>query len=151
MKKFLMVLGGLFAVLTVATIGGIFAMKYFGEDLDKESKAYVDANLPQIVGNWDPRELLDRASPEFSQVVPQEKVIKLFKILSQRLGPLKEYKGSAGQSNVLLNPEGKVITGDYKADAVFENGPAKIDFRIIRRDGQWQVLEFWVNSDVLLQ
>jgi len=46
--------------------------------------------------------------------------------------------------------EGKVITGAYVAEAIFEKAPATIQFRIIKHDNIWQVLEFRVNSDAMI-
>ncbi|MDA8163772.1 MAG: hypothetical protein M0017_01880 [Desulfobacteraceae bacterium] len=147
MKRFFTVLGGITAALVVLAAAAIFLAKYFRVDLDQESKSYVDANLPPIVGTWNPEELIKRSSPEFLQVTPPDKIEKLFGILSQRLGPLKEYRGSRGRSKELMIGAEEVITGDYKAEASFANGPAQIDCRVIKHDGQWQILEFWVDSN----
>ncbi|MCM2283485.1 MAG: hypothetical protein NDI81_01830 [Desulfobacula sp.] len=151
MKKIFVVLGGIFAVLIVVAVVGFFILNHFGTGLDEESKSYVDANLPQIVKNWDVQELIKRASPELIAIVPKEKIEKLFNVFSERLGPLKEYKGSNGQSNMsVTTQEGKVITGAYVAEANFEKAPASIQFRIIKHGDNWQVLEFRVNSDALM-
>ena len=151
MKKFFSILGGIFAVLIVAAVVGFFILNYFGTGLDEESKEYVDSTLPQIIQNWDVDELINKASPELLQVAPKEKIEELFIMFSERLGPVKEYKGSNGQSNMsVTTQEGKVITGAYVAEAIFEKAPATIQFRIIKHDNQWQILEFRVNSDALM-
>lgn len=150
MKKMFTVLGGIFAVLLVGAVVGFFILNYFGTALDEESKSYVDANLPKILKNWDVGEFTKRASPELMVVAPKEKIEQLFHVFSEKLGSLKEYKGSNGQSNMsITTQEGKVITGAYIAEAIFEKAPATIQFRIIKHGDNWQVLEFRVNSDAL--
>lgn len=152
MKKFFTVLGGIFAVLIVVAVGGILVLSYLGSGLDKESKSYVDANLPKILKNWDADELLQRASPELMTVAPKEQIEQLFTIFSDKLGPLKQYNASNGQSNLsFTTPEGKVITGAYVAEAIFEKAPATIQFRVIKHGDTWQVLEFRVNSDAMIR
>ncbi len=151
MKKFLTILGGIFVVLIVVVVVGFFVLNYFGTGLDEESKLYVDSNLPQIINDWSVEELISRASPELMKVAPKEKIENLFNAFSERLGPLKEYKGSNGQANISVTTQkGKVITGAYVAEAIFEKAPATIQFRIIKHDNQWQILEFRVNSEALL-
>lgn len=151
MKKFLTILGGIFVVLIVVVVVGFFVLNYFGTGLDEESKLYVDSNLPQIINDWGVEELISRASPELMKVAPKEKIENLFNAFSERLGPLKEYKGSNGQVNISVTTQkGKVITGAYVAEAIFEKAPATIQFRIIKHDNQWQILEFRVNSEALL-
>ncbi|OGT98671.1 MAG: hypothetical protein A2298_05280 [Gammaproteobacteria bacterium RIFOXYB2_FULL_38_6] len=96
-------------------------------------------------------ELINRSSPELLKVAPKEKMEELFNAFSKKLGSLKEYKGSKGQSNTSVTTQnGKVITGVYVAEAIFEKAPATIQFRIIKHDNQWQILEFRVNSEALI-
>ena len=151
MKKFFTILGGIFAVLIFVIVVAFFILNHFGTGLDEESKSYVDSNLPKIITNWNVDQLLNRASPELMKVAPKEKIEKLFNAFSERLGPLKEYKGSNGQANMtLITQKGKVITATYIAEAIFEKAPATIQFRIIKRGNNWQILEFRVNSDALI-
>lgn len=150
MKKILMVFGVIFGCLLLVGTIGFFVLNYFGSGLDKESKAYVDEVIPIIVTSWNSKELLDHASPEFLQVAPAGKVESLFRVFSERLGPLKEYKGSNGQANISLTQQGKVTTAAYVAQAVFEKAPATINIQTILHNDTWQIVQFYVNSDVLV-
>ena len=151
MKKLFTVMGVIFAFLMVAGVAGFFVLSYFGSGLDEESKSYVDTNLPIIISEWKVDEFIDRASPEIMQVAPKEKVEELFHVCAERLGPLKEYGGSQGESKIVVtNRKGKVITGTYIAKATFEKAPATIQFRIIKHDNNWQILEFRVNSEAMM-
>ena len=151
MKKLFTILGGIFAALIFVAVVGFFIINHFGSGLDEESKACIDSNLPQILTNWDIDELINRASPELLEVVPKEKIQELLKVFMARLGPLKEYKGSKGQSHMSVTTQnGKVITGVYIAEADFAKAPATINFRIIKHDNKWQILDFRVTSDALI-
>jgi len=44
-----------------------------------------------------------------------------------------------------------VITGEYVAEASFEKASSSLKFGIIKHVGNWQILEFRVNSDALIQ
>ena len=151
MKRFFTILGGIFAFLIIVAVCGFIILDYFGTGLDEESKLYVDSNLPIIINDWNVNELFNRASPELLKVAPKEKIEKLFSVFSDRLGPLREYKGSSGQVNMSFTVNnGKVITALYIANAIFEKAPATIRFQIIKHKNKWQVLEFRVNSEALL-
>lgn len=151
MKKFLMFLGVIFLGLIVFAVIGGSVLHSVGSRLDEESKLYVDEAIPAVVGMWDSQELLDRASPEFLGATAQKDVEHLFEIFAKRLGPLKEYRGPQGESNMFVDAaKGKIITAAYSAEAEFEKGPATIQMRIILRNDEWKILNFRVNSAALV-
>jgi hypothetical protein len=86
--RLLVVLGCIFlAVVGIVGIGiGYVADR--GGDLDRESKAYVDAAIPAIVDGWNEYALKERASPEFQRASNDTDLYRLFKTLEQRLGKL---------------------------------------------------------------
>jgi hypothetical protein len=146
-----LVLGAVSGLIFLGIIG-FFAFQYLGSGLDRDTKAYVDEVVPIIAASWNSKELVNRASPELLRVASKERIETLFDVFSKRLGPLKEYRGSRGEAKILLTlQQGKVITGAYVADAVFEKGPATIQIRTIWRDDRWQILSFHVNSDAFLR
>ncbi len=147
MKKVLMILGGTFISLIV--VGAIVYSEfyYYASRLDKKARAYLDEVVPIIVTSWDSRELINRASPEFLQVYPAEKVDLLFDMLSKQVGSLEEYKGSTGQVKFTITSNGGLVIADYIANAVFEKAPAKIKIQMIRRNDEWQIAGFLVNLE----
>jgi hypothetical protein len=155
MKKLLIILGTVFlaVILLVAVVIGMIAVR--GSALDKESKAYVDRNLPLIFSTWDEQELLSRASPEFTQNTRKEDLDKDFAGLSRKFGKMQSYEGSEGQCyvnyRVLSSHNGKVITAVYSAKVTFAGGPAAIRVTLIKHDDAWQIEGFNINSNVLLQ
>lgn len=151
MKKLLIILGVVFlAIIILAGVGiGISAVK--GSTLDKESKRYVDSSVPAIASGWDEQELLRRASPEFMQATDKDGLDRLY-VEFRKLGSLREYQGSEGQSYMSVTSEdGRSTTANYTAKAKFDAGSAVIKVALIKHGDQWQILGFHIDSDVFLQ
>jgi hypothetical protein len=156
MKKVIMALGYIFLVLIVVFIATTAIVAMQGKNLDKESKAFVDSAIPAIVSTWDVREVEKRASPEFNGAVDYDDLDELFGLM-QRLGNLKEYKGSTGNANLTISfRHGYEITADYDADAEFESGSVEIQMALILHGGQWQILdltivpeEYRIRNDII--
>lgn len=153
MRKVLVLLGAaLLVAIGWGIVGfGLFKVWSYSSALEKGSKSYVDEVVPRIVSSWNAAELMERAGPELLEAASPEKVEKIFRAFSDRLGPLKHYEGSQGQARTLITPQtGKVTTASYVADASFEKGKASIQLNLVMRDGRWQIVGFYVNSDALI-
>lgn len=149
MKKTLMILGGIFAILIVTGVVSIVVLVVKGTALDKESKAYVDEVTPKILANLSKQTLFQHASDELKNSASPEEFDKIFNWFG-KLGRFKEYRGSSGQANISVTTErGKQITGIYQAQAEFENGPATIKITIIKKGDTWQIMGFNINSMAL--
>ena len=109
MKKFFIVLGSLFLAILVLGAIGIAFVAVRGTALDKESKAYAEAAVPAIITNWNEKELLDRASPEFKQAAPQQQLDQVFRWVSG-LGRLQKCGPPQGHSLMsMTSQDGKTI------------------------------------------
>src|SRR5665213_2823000 len=99
MKKFLMISGIVFWVLILIVAASFGIGAYRGTKLDASSKAYVDKNVPVIISTWSEQEMLKCASSEFKAVVSsnQSKFDQSWTDF-EKLGALKSYDGSKGQS-----------------------------------------------------
>lgn len=150
MKKFFIALGAIFACLIVLGVVLFSIAAHTGSKLDTESKAYVDRIVPQIVTSWDSKELLNNASPELLKVAPADKIDSMFKMLSEKLGGYKAYKGAEGDSLINITPQGKVITAAYYTQVAFDKADATVKIRVIKHGENWQVLEFYVDSQALM-
>jgi len=149
MKKFLQVLGLVFAALIVLGVLSIAVIVVKGRGLDKESKAYVDEVAPKILADLRKETLLAYSSDELKNVVKAEEMDKIFTWL-QKLGRFKEYKGSTGQANISFTTQaGKVITGQYVAQAEFDSGPAQVQIVTVKKGDKWFVQLFRINSMAL--
>ncbi len=151
MRKLVVILA-ILLVLGIAVVAGLIGFAaYSGTKHDASSKEYVDQSVLPIVSTWSVVEFLDRASPELKAIATREQLDQLFKKLSE-LGKLKEYQGSNGESLMSVTPQnGKQITAKYKAKALFENGEAEILIQLIKHDGNWQIINFQVNSPIFLK
>ena len=150
MKKTLMILGCIFAVLIVLGVIGFAVLAVKGTALDEESKAYVDEVTPRILANLNKEVLFQYASDELKNSASPEEFDKIFNWFAN-LGKYKEYKGSSGQANISVTTErGKQITGLYQAEAEFENGPATIKITIIKKGDTWQIMGFHISSMAFL-
>ncbi|HEY3931967.1 MAG TPA: hypothetical protein VGM58_06305 [Verrucomicrobiae bacterium] len=150
MKKLLIILGAIFllAIILVGICIGVIAVK--GSALDKQSKAYVDRNLPLIFSTWDEQAFLIQVSPEFT--TKKDELDKYFVLFSRKFGNMQSYKGCEGQSYVDISPQhGKVITAVYTAKVIYGAGPADIKLSLIKHGDKWQIAGFDVISEVLLQ
>ena len=120
-----------------------------GNALDKESKAYADSAIPAIVTGWSEKELLDRASPELKKAVTIDQLDRLFRWFSI-LGQLQKCEPAQGQSIMSATTQtGKMISGQYIAQANFQKGKATIKLGLIKHGDQWQILSFHVDSTAL--
>jgi hypothetical protein len=151
MRNIFIFLGITFLVLIVIGIVSLALVAIKAARLDKESKQYVDAMIPAIVSDWNKQKLLECASPELLASTKNDDLDKLFSLF-QKLGRLREYKGSAGDANVSVTTQhGKVISANYVAKAEFDAGPAEINVALIKHGDNWQVLGFNVSSEIFLE
>jgi len=149
MKKFFITLGVIFLVLIVAAGIGFWYFANRGITLDRESKAFVDAAIPAIVTNWNKKELLDRASPEFKRDVPETQIDDLLRRFTV-LGRFMTFDSATGQAAIYASPQtGKVVTADYQSLAYFQNGNATIKVKLIQHDDRWQILKLEIFSPQL--
>ena len=149
MKKFLIVMGVTFAVIIVLGVIGIATIAVKGSALDKESKAYVDEVTPIILADLRKETLLKYASDDLKNVVKPEDLDKVFNWF-KRLGAFQKYKGSTGQAHMSVTTQaGKVINGQYIAEADFDTGPAQIRIVTVKKGDEWFVQMFNINSIAL--
>src|SRR5271163_2071743 len=118
MRKFLTALGAATLFIVVAVGIGVGFVIHQGNNLDRESQAYVDSAVPAILAIWSKDALRDRAKPEDLRSVFG---------WASRLGPLEAYEGATGDSNMsFMFGGGSVITARYAAKVRFRNGTATI-------------------------
>ena len=153
MKIFLSIVGGIFLVIVLVVAGFIGFAAYQGKGLDASSKAYIEENVPTIISKWSKDELLKRSSPQLLKVINEkpQQLDQLFQKLS-KLGAMRGFGDVKGDSNVSYTTQsGKVTTASYVATAKFENGEGRITARLIQSSGQWQFLQFYVDSPLFIQ
>jgi hypothetical protein len=150
MKKFLIILGGLFLLIISVITVTIASAVITSNGLDKESKLFVDENLPKIVSNWD-IEAFERYSDQSAQEkagFTKEVGETLFAEWSKKLGKMVQYKGSKGRTSFFYSTTTKIIRGSYLVNAKFEHGDAVIAVSILKTGDQWKIIGLGVDSPV---
>jgi hypothetical protein len=145
MNKFLIILGCIFSGILVTVVGLFVYGSIVGPKLDRESKAWVDTVLPEIIATWDVNVIINNSSSELLKLSPRKNFEKLFTALYAELGQLREYKGAAGESWIHVNNGVKTITMKYLAEAVFTKGSAQIAIQGIKEADGWKLLSFYVT------
>jgi hypothetical protein len=145
MRRFLYILGSLTLVVFVVAIVGFGLVAYKGNELDAESRAFVDSAVPAIAARWSKQELLDRATPELRENAKPARLQMMFEALS-RLGRPVEYEGATGQATMTyIAGSGSTVSGSYTAKVKFEGGSAAFKIGLLRRDGHWMIHNFHVD------
>ena len=112
-----------------------------GRELDKESRAYADATIREIITSWSEKELLDRASPDYKSAVTIKHLNGLF-CRCRALGMLQKREPAKGDAEISI---GTPIRAEYTAKARFEKGEVTIRLGLIKHGDQWQILNFNVK------
>ncbi len=146
-----MAIVGVILIALLAIGGGIVGyFVYVGSALDHSSKVYVDEAIPAIVTSWTPDQLVKRESKAFEKATSDQQLVRLFDEF-RKLGPLKEYKGCTGSSNINYTGSGKIISAAYVGKATFANGDAEIRILLVQENGKWKIQGFRVNSPLFLK
>jgi hypothetical protein len=150
MKNVLTILGAIFAIILL--ILGVLAAIYLPQAfrLDKEAVTYIETNVPMIVENWDPTQLMIRATPELSKSASEEDLKKIFSMW-KRLGKLKSHYPPVGRVGTQsFTGSGTKTLGDYTLKARFEAGEAVIAIQLLRVDNGWKINGFHINSNAFM-
>jgi hypothetical protein len=150
-KKFLIMLGGFFAVILL--ILGIAAVIYFPHliKLDREATAYIQDVVPRIVGDWKSKELLDRATPQLDSAIKSHGGVERLFEMFRKVGSLKHLDAPTGNVGFTKYAgQGAVTLGEYNAHADFEKGAATIHIELLRMNGEWMINGFHVNFETLV-
>lgn len=153
MKSYLSIIGGLFIVTGIVIAYYIGDNPFQSQDLQASSKAYVEANLPVIISTGSKDELLKRSSQQLLKSADENpnQLDRQFQILA-KLGAMQKFGDVKGYAtNFTTNQDRIVTTASYAATAKFENGDGHISVRLIQSHGQWQFLQFNVDSAPLLK
>lgn len=142
-------------ILAAVLAGGAAAYLYHeAQELNEESKDFVDTALQAITAGWSVDAFYQYADSEaFPRVEGQEdNVVKLFGIL-QTLGALKTIDGTQGNATaiVALDPAKDIaLVANYETKAAFEKGEATITMTIAKKAGAWKMIQFNINSPALV-
>jgi hypothetical protein len=149
MKKVLMFAGAVFAFLIVAIVVLIAVAATKGTALDSESKQYSDTAIRAICTTWDESQLIDRAGPEMLKSLPSQTETQQLFAQWRRLGPMTSLDPLQGDANTtMLFGNGIRVTAGYVGIAHFKSGAARIKITLIKRDGAWRLVGFWLYGNL---
>ena len=146
MKKALLIIAGILTLLVALGAAAYYSLNQQAVKARQESLAFVKKELPQVVANWDPQALLRITSPQLKPKLSAGELEKVFTFFTQKLGPLKQYGETRGQSNVTLSLKGFSSSAVYISQATFAKGPAQLLIGLRKQQGQWHVTDFRVDS-----
>ncbi|MBN1637311.1 MAG: hypothetical protein JW920_12400 [Deltaproteobacteria bacterium] len=150
MKRIFKVLVVFVAITILLSVFGIGIVSMRNAALEKECRAYVDQIVPAILTDMSVETLSGFASDEMLSVIPKEELEEGFTCFS-KLGEFNSYIGCDGRTSTWGSlKNGRMITGDYVAQADFETGPATVELLLLKKEGQWSILGFHINSEALL-
>jgi hypothetical protein len=158
MKIFLQRFGLSAAILLIAILTWLVVVSKHSINMDASARAYVDTAIPAIVANWtDHRAFASRLSPDFRATITDSQIEANFERIS-KLGALVHYIGSKGSSHIAYNSYVSAITlgtglvtAEFKADAIFTNGPAIFTVDLIKLRDNWRIQAFHVSSPLFKQ
>lgn len=150
MKRIFTCLGVVVAIFIVVLVivFAIFIPRAF--QLGRDATTYIKSEVPKIVQNWNPQELIDRAPELASTIKSKGDIDRLFAMFRQ-LGSLKQLDMPTGGVHIWAstNEESSAV-GNFTAHAEFENGPATIVIQLLRMDNTWKINGFEIRSKVFL-
>jgi len=150
MERIFKVLVVFVAITILLSVFGIGIVSMKNAALEKECMAYVDQVVPIILTDMSVETLSRFASDEMLNVIPKEELVEGFTCFS-KLGELRSYIGCDGRTNTWGSLQnGRMITGDYVAQADFETGLATVELLLLKKKGHWSILGFHINSEELL-
>lgn len=147
-QKILIGLGTFFVLLAIAVGLLISYMTSAGNELDISSKEFVDTSVPRISKSWNAKDIKELSSREFMNSTDTVELENFFKYCNEKLGKMKHYRGSQGESRIFINNFKLDITAVYTAQVDFEKGKATVDVSLVRENNKWYILGYKVNSEI---
>jgi hypothetical protein len=120
------------------------------DDIDENIRSFVDDAIVSVFSPPSSEALLSRSAPELAAI---ENMDRFFDDLTGKTGALEEYE----ITDVQVVEADVLETGDpvrvalYRADAVFENGPGVVELDVIKRDGDLQIVRWFIGGPVVPQ
>ena len=151
MRKLLLGLGAVLALIIGTGAVAVFMLARTGGALDAESAAYVRDSVVMIASDWNANELWSRGTPRFRQAGTEQDLRNFFDAARSSLGRLLEYRGATGQAMIAITPGGRTMTAKYDAKATFEKGNADIVVTAVKVGSDWQIEGFHINSSTLMR
>jgi len=129
---------------------GFFGYRTFtrARSTDGEADRFADAELPKITRDWSLAPVQADLAPEW-KAQPQEIQDDWMKAMKVLLGSLKSAEPFTAASTFYRSNNGKSETYvEVRSKAVFEKAPGTVQMILVKRDGRWQIIKFFIASEV---
>ncbi len=117
------------------------------ENLDSESKIWIDNVMPKILDSWDTNEIVLNSSPEFLGVSPTDETKRFSDWALENYGELKRYVSSSGEAGIHIINFSTTITAEYVVDAEFAKRQGRVFVQGIKRDGVWKIYSLHLDDN----
>jgi hypothetical protein len=144
MHRLLCILAAAFFIVLFSAGAFVGYVIHRGNNLNAESKAYVEQAVVDIGQNWDRQELIKRASPDLIANLSPQQIAQLFDPLAARFGKLTRYDGQTGFATITMGAGSKIIA-HYDVAATFENGPVGFRIDLVKINDRWMIESFYVH------
>ena len=149
MKRIFAAIGMISVGIVFLAIAALAYAFYEGGKLDREATDYSVDAVVAITSNWDPAALRARAAPPLAQSMTEEQTGRVLAWLGS-LGPLQDHPVCQGNAGVYAGTGGTRTSANITCTAHYKAGPATIQLALTKKAGQWSILDFHVNSPMLL-
>lgn len=131
--------------------GSIYYKMHQGAEYDTLAVPYIEKVVP-IISQWDPAATKALMVPEIVAEIPEDKFVRGMTFFSQ-LGALQELDTP---SFVKAFKEEETDIGtqtiiEYDVDAVYQNGEAEINLKLMEQGDSYQIYRFNFSAEALMK
>jgi hypothetical protein len=136
----------------VCLCGGVFLLVYPSARRDMKLKAeavaYTNESIKAVCENWDPKELLKRASAKLKRVASLDRMKSLASGLAKKYGPLHRIINSSPRDakNLLSSksaPNFRLVT---RTLCEFSKGQGLVELTLYRTGKTWEIDAFFLRA-----
>lgn len=131
--------------------GSIYYKMHQGSEYDKLAVPYIEKTLP-LLSKWDPATTKALMVPEIVSEIPADKFARGMVFFSQ-LGALQKMdKPSFVKAYIEEETDlGKQTIIEYEVDAVYQNGEAEINLKLMERGDSYEIYRFNFAAEALME
>lgn len=148
-KYFIMI--AFWAIGISATVGAsIYLQSQEGVPYEEVAVPFVKKAVTEI-SEWDVAKTKGLMAPEILATIPDDKFARAIDFFSQ-LGALKSMDEPSFQKAFIdqETEHGKFTILEYNVDTVYEQGPAQVNLKLLKRDESYQIYRFNFAAETLM-
>ena len=139
--------GRLTTVVILMGMAACITLFQYGRAWPVESEAYGRMAVSEIATTWNPRELLQRASPELFEKVREDAIPDLMKESAEAFGPLKTITRVTGVSSWGFRSGSFRVESMVEVHARFHKRAGVVRCLLVKKAGEWRIAGLRVDSE----